>query len=308
MRNIFASSNTGFRFFLNLFTVRGDELKSRFFPLFLRYILFICVLVLIAWGLKRVWCSLTNLNIFWVSPATFSFQTPLWATDRISYDIKHIKSLNEHYNIYENGLSQKIAEIYGGLVFVKRVDSIKRIFPNRLNIKLILRKPVAIVRSGKDTYLIDDEYVLLPKQYYTLPNSGYENPCIQSNRLSGLPPYGSVWNDEGIKVGVELIKFLRLNNIHNLFKILVVDVSNVCKKQYRGKSDIILWTENNVQILWGCSPLCKTPDELSDEEKLQNLLSVAKVEGTSLKYMEYVDVRWKKPLGKRWVQANNHNE
>ena len=112
---------------------------------------------------------------------------------------------------------------------------------------------------------------------------------------------GNTWNDNGIKAGVELLKFLRANNVHNIFKILAIDVSNVCKKRNTGKSDIILWTENNTQIRWGCSSLCNEPNELSDEEKLQNLLSIAKSEGTNLKRMDYVDVRWKKPVGKQWA-------
>ena len=47
----------------------------------------------------------------------------------------------------------------------------------------------------------------------------------------------------------------------------------------------------------GCSSPCNEPNELSNEEKLQNLLSIAKTEGTNLKQMEYVDVRWKNLRG-----------
>lgn len=302
------SSNLNFGHCIDVMVAWSDGLKRWLYPFFLRYIIPAFITVLIIWGLKKTWHSLTVLNIFRVSPSTFSFQTPPWVTDRFSYDIKHLKSLNEHYSIYEEDLTQKISEVYEGMVLIKRIDSVKRIFPNKLNIKLVLRKPVALVKNGKNTYLVDDEYVVLPKQYYTLPNIEYDNPYIRSNRLSALPPYGKVWEDKGVKAGIELIKFLRLNNIHTLLKIVAVDVSNVCKRQYTGKSDIILWTENNTQIRWGCSPLCKSPDELSDEEKLQNLLSVAKVEGTSLKHMEYIDVRWKKPLGKRWEKVNDVKE
>jgi cell division septal protein FtsQ len=229
-------------------------------------------------------------------------------SDHFSDAIKHIATLDKQYGMYENNLTQKIADVYGGIVLVKKVDAIKRVFPNQLNIKLVLRKPIAIVKNGGNTYLVDDECVLLPKEYYKLQNTEYESPCIQSNKLARLPLYGSKWNDKGVAAGVELVKFLRANNIHNLFKIVAVDVSNVCKRRFTGKSDIILWTENNTQIRWGCSPLCKEPNELSDEEKLQNLLSIAKIEGTNLKQMEYVDVRWKKPLGKRWAKGGDTTE
>lgn len=282
--------------------------KRIIYPLFLRLGVFVCIMVFMIWGIKRIWCSLTDLNIFKVSPSTFSFYTPSWVNDHFSDDIKQVGTLNDRYGMYENNLTQRIADVYGGIVVVKKVDSIKRVFPNKLNIKLVLRKPVALVKSGSNAYLVDDECVLLPKEYYKLQNVEYASPCIQSNKLARLPLHGSKWNDKGVEAGVELVKFLRANTIHNLFKVVAVDVSNVCKRRFTGKSDIVLWTENNTQIRWGCSPLCKEPNELSDEEKLQNLLSIAKTEGTNLKQMEYVDVRWKKPLGKRWAKIDDATE
>ncbi|MDE1890293.1 MAG: hypothetical protein KGI30_08590 [Planctomycetota bacterium] len=301
----FINTTPNFKPSVEIFLTKFSEIKRLLSFPFLRFLVFACTIALVVWGIEKVWQSLTDLNIFKVSPATFSFHTPLWVTDRFSDDIKHVATLNEQYGMYENNLAQKIADAYGNVVLIKKVDSIKRTFPNKLNIKLVLRKPAAIVKSGNNTYLVDDECVLLPKEYYTLTHVEYESPYIKSSRLAKLPLYGSNWNDKGVKAGVELLKFLRENNIHALFKILAVDVSNVCKRRSTGKSDIVLWTENNTQIWWGCSSLCKEPSELSDKEKLQNLLSIAKAEGTNLKQMEYVDVRWKKPLGKRWAKAND---
>ena len=78
------------------------------------------------------------------------------------------------------------------------------------------------------------------------------------------------------------------------------------KKELQAR--VTLFMDGYFKIRWGCSPLCNEPNELSDEEKLQNLLSIAKSEGTNLKRMDYVDVRWKKPLGKRWAKADGINE
>lgn len=293
---------------VNTLLAKTRKLKKALYSYLLQFFVLIFIMSLAIWGTKLLWYSLTDLNIFKISPDTFSFNTPSWVNDRFSKDLKHIAALHDRYGMYENDLTTKIAEIYGKIVLIKKVDSIKRIFPNRLNIKLVLRKPAAVIKSGNNTYLVDNECVLLPKEYYLLPNPEYDSPFIRSNKLARLPLYGSKWKDKGVEVGVELIKYLRANNVHNLFKILVVDVSNVCKRRFTGKSDIILWTENNTQIRWGCSPLCNEPNELSDEEKLQNLLSIAKTEGTDLKNMEYVDVRWKKPTGKRWIKVNDTGE
>lgn len=291
--------------FVNTFSGKIHALRRTLYPFFFHFIGVFCIIIFIIWGIQKVWYSLTELNIFKVSPAAFSFHNPPWMNDHFADDIKRIATLNDQYAMYEKNLTQKIADIYRGVVLVKNVDSVKRVFPNKLAIKLVLRKPIAIVKSRNATYLVDHEGALLPKEYYALKNTEYDSPYIQSNKLARLPLYGSEWNDKGIKAGIALVKFLRANNIHNLFKVVAVDVSGVCNRRSSGKSDIILWTENNTQIRWGCSPLCNEPNELSDEEKLQNLLSIAKTEGTHLRLMEYVDVRWKKPLGKRWAKSNN---
>jgi len=280
-------------------------LKKSLRPSVIVFFIVVGVVGFAVFNVPKVWNALADLNIFKVSPLTFAFQTPAWATDRLKDDIKNVAALQEEYGLYEDGLTLKIADAYTKLPVVKRVDSISRIFPNTLDIKLALRKPVAMVKYGNKSYLVDNEGVLLPNEYYLMPNPDYDSPYIRSSKLSKPPSVGSKWSDRGLAEGVELIAFLRLNNIHNLFKILVVDVSNVRKKGTSEKSDIILWTEANTQIRWGSSSLSRQTSEPSNEEKLQNLLSVAKSEGTSLKQMEYVDVRWDKPVGKRWASVND---
>ncbi|MDR4508809.1 MAG: hypothetical protein MRJ65_11345 [Candidatus Brocadiaceae bacterium] len=277
-----------------------NKLQKALQPFLLKCIVLICIIIFATWGCKKIWYSVTDLSVFKISPSTFSFHVPSWMTSRFSDDIKDLSALNTHYRMYENNLTHKIASIYEEIILVKKVESIKRIFPNKINIKFVLRKPVVLVKSKNNSYLLDDECVLLPMEYYTLPNKEYDSPYITSSKLSKIPLYGSKWNDKRIEAGILLVKFLRENNIHTILNIICVDVSNVCKRSNSGKSDIVLRTKNNTQILWGCSPLCNKFKELSDEEKLQNLLSIAKSEGIHLRRMKSIDVRWNKPSGKRW--------
>ena len=54
-------------------------------------------------------------------------------------------------------------------------------------------------------------------------------------------------------------------------------------------------------IKWGHTGLVNGSDEPSDEEKLKNLLSVAssaRIEDNDFAGLDYVDVRWEKPVGK----------
>lgn len=274
--------------------------NRQLYPFLLKFAGVVCIVIFTIWGLKEVWNTLTDLSIFKVNPATLTFNVPPWMDNRFSEDIKQVEALHGHYSLYERDIAHRIATIYGDMVVIKKVDVVKRVFPNKLNIRFTMRRPFALIKKGENSYLVDEEGVLLPKEYYKFSDVDYINPYIQSRRLSRLPLLGKEWNDKKIKAGIALVKFLRINNIHNLFGIVTVDVTNVHREKYSRGSDIILWTENNTQIRWGCSSLFKPPEEPTDEEKLQNLLSIAKIEGTSLKQMEYVDVRWSKPVGKRW--------
>ena len=76
--------------------------------------------------------------------------------------------------------------------------------------------------------------------------------------LARLPLYGSTWNDKGIK-GIDLVKFLSKNNIHNIFRHFNGRCIKCVKGGLHKRVDIVLWTENNTQIRWGCSSYVMNP-------------------------------------------------
>ncbi|MGR3304460.1 MAG: hypothetical protein ACUZ8I_18445 [Candidatus Scalindua sp.] len=51
--------------------------------------------------------------MFLVSPATFSFETSDWATDKFINEINNIQGLKKKYNIFEKDLTKKTVAVYG---------------------------------------------------------------------------------------------------------------------------------------------------------------------------------------------------
>ncbi|HLG30287.1 MAG TPA: hypothetical protein VI387_08770 [Candidatus Brocadiales bacterium] len=247
------------------------------------------------------WHYLINLDTFKVKPGTFSFDLPSWAKVELLDKIRKAPIVEESHSIFERDLTKNIAEAYSGKPWVAKVHYVKKEFPNKIKIKFSLRKPFAVVKKGESFYLLDSDCVRLSEKLYYWPDDNPEALFIRSNKLSKAPAYWEKWDDAGVQAGVNLVKFLRKNKVHKLLNITTIDVSNVNTKHDSAKSDIVLTTKNGTQIKWGCSSApggCKMPGELSDTEKLQNLLSVAKAEGRNLSRMEYVDVRWDIPQGK----------
>ncbi len=276
-----------------------EKIQKNILSILLKLVIVFMVIIAIMWLGKFTWKYLTNQYMFTVSPITFSFETPTWVTNRYIHEITNLPGLEEKYNMFEKDLTKKIAKIYENSPLISKVYYIEREPPNMINLKFELRRPIAIVKRKGKEYLVDKDCVRLPGEFYKYPEKG-ENPVyIVSKRSLKAPGYGKKWNNRGIEEGINLLNYLKYNKIDKLLKITTIDVSNIGRRVKDGKSDIILLTKNGAKIKWGCPVSCEKLNELSNYEKLQNLLSVAKEEGIGLANMEYVDVRWKTPFGKR---------
>jgi len=276
-----------------------EEMRKASILLLLKLALIVIVVFSVIWFGKFAWKHLADQDIFLVSPATFSFETPDWATEEFVHEINNIRGLKNKYNIFEKDLTKKIVGAYESSPLICKVNYVERELPNKLKMKFELRRPVAIVKRKLKKYLVDKECVRIPEKFYKYPEEGDDPIYIISRRSVKVPEYGEKWNDRSIEDGMNLLIYLKHNEIDKLLKIASIDVSKIGGSRKDGKIDVVLWTQNGAKIKWGYSASSGQVNEPSNYEKLQNLLSVAKEEGADLTNMEYVDVRWKTPLAKR---------
>ena len=264
----------------------------------LKLALVVVVVFSVIWLSKFGWKRLTEQDIFVVSPATFSFEAPDWATDEFAHEINNIHGLKDKYNIFEKDLTKKIVNVYESSPLISKIHYVQRELPNRLKMKFELRRPVAIVKRKRKKYLVDKDCVRLPKKFYNYPVEG-DPIYIISKKSVKVPKYGEKWKDRSIEDGISLLNYLRHNKVDKLLKIVSIDVSKIGDRNKDGKIGVELWTKDGAKIKWGFSASSGQVNELSNYEKLQNLLSVAMEAGAELENVEYVDVRWKTPLAKR---------
>ena len=285
----------------NIETVKPyfENMRKVSISLSLKLTLVVVVVFSVIWLGKFAWKRLTDQDIFLVSPATFSFETPDWATDEFIHEINNISGLKNKYNIFEKNLTKKIVDVYESSPLISKVNYVERELPNKLKMKFELRRPVAIVKRKRKKYLVDKDCVRLPEKYYKYPEEGDDPIYIISRKSVKIPEYGEKWKDRSIEDGINLLGYLKHNKIDKLLKIVSIDVSKIGGRRKDGKIGVELWTKDGAKIKWGFSASSGQVNELSNYEKLQNLLSVAMEEGADLENMEYVDVRWKTPLAKR---------
>lgn len=253
---------------------------------------------LMGWAIFSGWRHLTSLKEFCIQEVHFKVYPEEGVKEELQREVKDNKKILGR-SLFEKRLTDRVAEAFRRNPWVFRVRSVERIFPDKLQVELELRRPQAVLKKSDSYYLLDQEGVVLPGRYYSWPKDQGKTPYIQSTKLNSIPEPGRRIEDKGVKAGIELVRFLKQNNTHRLLGLKAVDVSNVGKGRPRGESDIVLWTDTGVAIKWGCPPLCQQVDELPEGEKLKNLMSVVKAEGQRLAQMEYVDVRWSTPRGKR---------
>ncbi len=258
----------------------------------------VVVVGLLAWGVYEGWSHLTVLEDFKVKEVIFVIHPEDAAKESLLKEVKDARGIVGR-GLFDKRLTREVAWKLEEIPWVKKVFSVRREFPDRLKVHLELRQAVAVFKREDTFYLLDEEGMVLPQTHFSWPRDQEQTPYIESRRLRIAPEAGKRLEDKGVLAGIELIGFLKKNGLHKLTDLRSVDVTDVGWGRSHGGSDITIWTKGGVAIKWGCPSLCGHVDELSDEQKLKNLLGVIKAEGKSLKQMEYVDVRWKLPRGKK---------
>jgi len=239
-----------------------------------------------------------GLERFQVSPATLTFTAvPSWVTPEIQQQIAHIPDLPERFSILERGLAIRVAEAYQRNPWVAEVERVERRFPNRLKVRLLLRRPTGAVRYRGSYYLVDSQAVRLPLRFRSWPQPGYRLPIVAGAHTEP-PPSGAVWEDEAVRAGCAVAQLLERHGFDRRLAVTAVDAGNVGGRLRRGEPDIVLHTASRTRIFWGRSPLEWQPGDGSQTvgRKLLYLARLAKTQ--NLGRLEYADIRYDRLLVK----------
>jgi hypothetical protein len=277
---------------------KGKKLQDVVGTPYFKIAVTVVIIGLLAWGIYEGWRHLSIAEEFKVGEVMFVIRPEGGVKEALLKEVKDTRRIIGR-RLFDKGLPQEVARRLEEIPWVKRVPSVKREFPGRLRIQLEMRQAVAVLKKDDAFYLLDEEGMVLPEAYFSWPRDQKETPYIESKRLRFAPGAGQRLEDKGILAGIELLGFLKENEVHKMVSLRAVDVTGVGWGRSRGESDIVIWTQGGTAIKWGCPPLCGHVDELSNEQKLQNLVSIIRAEGARLDQMEYVDVRWKLPRGKK---------
>lgn len=174
-------------------------------------------------------------------------------------------------------LLAKVRASYEASPWIQKVCGLRRIFPNRVAIEFVLRKPFAQVRQGRYYWQIDEEGYLLPIHGTTTPDPSL--PTIRGD-VGERPLAGERWNDEGVQDALCVLHTLRESPLSSTFHIKNVLVRrdsflDQLKNTRRLRPRIELETHENVTIRWGMVNRENLPEEILNDEKIAMLRSLA---------------------------------
>jgi len=167
---------------------------------------------------------------------------------------------------------------------------------NELRVEGRWRKPLALIRTdqGERRY-VDSQGVVL--DYVRLP----QLPIVEVVGItpaSDTPAPGRVWQCDDLAAAMEILEPMnRMDRNFTpdkplLFQIDRIDVSNFNGRRDEGEPHIVLYTKDNIELIWGAE-WGKSQQYLEprDEEKLANLWEYYQQNNTLSVGVKYINLR-----------------
>ena len=243
-------------------------------PLLVWILPILCLIIFCVIGLER--CKehvASNTSYRFKAPKLAVSNSPAWWEKIFDDQINAVVVPLNGTNMLDRDLPERVAQAYLRCPWVKEVRSVKKRFPNTVDVDLVIRMPAAAVAvpagGGAHYYVIGDDGVRLPRAYSSWPVRGLGVPIIVG--LGALPVNaGQRWNQPAIGEAVKLVQLLQSNpGINKHVKVAAVDVSNYGGRINRSQSEMVVITHNGCRIEWGRGPSTNKPGELPVEEKLE---------------------------------------
>jgi len=220
-------------------------------------LLLLVALVMLLWvAARRSHAFVARHPAFLVDPAATVAAAP--APWLLRSDLDSIRAgsglLGRRFSFFTPGLEGIFERGYSGSPWVRRVTGVRLVYPNRVNVGLEVRKPVAGVPVSGGVILVDEAGVRLPG-VRKAPPEGLGSPFLTLAGVTGNPAAaGEVWSGqvwEGAAVAFDLggldPDLLRRAGI------VSVDVGNVGGRANGVSAEIVLATTSGVRIEWGRS-------------------------------------------------------
>ncbi|HLU47432.1 MAG TPA: hypothetical protein VK116_05085 [Planctomycetota bacterium] len=247
----------------------------------------VVALVLGVWGSLRIREAARSDDRFQIGGWELSVDSfPKWVTPEIQGELARLPlELEGRSSLFERGVLVDVREALSRSPWVERVEDVELSYPTteapgRIQARLVLREPVAMVAAGGDLYLADAEGRRLGAPYI---DSGswresaarwFHVPIIRGSRdLREIPVEGDKFLARDVIEGIGVAREIHRAGIHVEYPhwpIEAIDVANIGGRVQPYSGDIVLICDGR-QLVWGRSPLSRESRTLPVSEVIENL-------------------------------------
>lgn len=239
---------------------------------------------------------------------------PRWVPPDLVEQVFERAGFNESLSLIDETLTERIAAAFFTHPWVKDVHRVSKTFPAQVQVELVFREPVAMVKGIDGYYPIDGEGVLLPHADFSVADID-RYPTIERISSAPLGDTGESWGDPVVLGAAQLAELFNQKdaegrtiwNSLGLKSIIApsrVSLNDTDDLEYR------IQTAGGSQIAWGRSPATQHPGEVSVTLKLERMVEYHQMydgfDSSGLKWV--IDVRpWKSTLRSRMASHSDTN-
>ena len=253
-------------------------------------------------GLVKLWQTVTRMAEFQVRPIDAVPHEPWLNVAAFQEDVLRTDSdnvLGQRVSIFKPGLAGDVAEAFSKNPWVVEVKSVRKNFPNKLDVELKLREPFALVELAGQQCCLDQDGVPLNWRLYNLtaPDVLAElGPVVVLPKDVPEPHIGVVWDHEAVRGGIEML-FTYHRDLAGTAEVKAIEVTTVTGPHEEKFSTAVLVLKDGPRVEWGRCPIGPTsPAEISTPEKIEAFRAVVAKEGNNLGRLRTINVRWRETL------------
>ncbi len=239
--------------------------RNRVFALLKKSIILliaICLILLLYQGIKLIFVKSPYFEISKIDIIP--------KTDLVNLDKSGILQPLKGKNIFTVDIKNIARAIHAGYPQLRKVV-VKRVMPDMLEVVIVPRIPVALVKSSK-YFPVDEEAVILSPQSEAKGNL----PVITGIPFWTRPKKGEILRSNRINWALALLKGIDKSNVLTEYRLERIDVSNI--------RNIAFYLDNGLEIKIGHGDL---------QEKLKKLSTLLKDPKIDINNLKYVDLRFK---------------
>jgi hypothetical protein len=198
---------------------------------------------------------------------------PAWIRTDVKREALRNASLERPMSLLTPNLVEQFAQAFKLHPWVAQVVEVRKSAGPRLDVQLVYRRPVCMVEVPGGLYAVDPQAVLLPSSDFTADDA-QRYPRLVGIRTVTEGPVGTPWRDLAVSDAASIAALLVDNwAAWGLLRMAPADEAN--ESVLTGAPQFVIESNNGSKIIWGHAPRATSAGELSPQEKLARLATLA---------------------------------